>query len=95
MKYAFLEQNLHRVGLTVYEYNSKAQALYERLGFVVEGRKRQAVYHDGHYYDHISMGMLCSEWEAARRQPQPQVVVTAPKPGPTPVSELELYELGW
>ena len=49
---------LTRVELTVREDNLRAKALYEKVGFVVEGVKRKAARHDGKYYDLILMGLL-------------------------------------
>ena len=49
---------LTRVELTVREDNLRAKALYEKVGFVVEGVKRKAALHDGKYYDLILMGLL-------------------------------------
>jgi len=49
---------LTRVELTVREDNERAKALYEEVGFVVEGVKRKAALFDGKYYDLILMGLL-------------------------------------
>ena len=49
---------LTRVELTVREDNLRAKALYEKVGFVVEGVKRKAALHDGKYYGLILMGLL-------------------------------------
>ena len=49
---------LTRVELTVREDNLRAKALYEKVGFVVEGLKRKAALHDGKYYGLILMGLL-------------------------------------
>lgn len=65
--HAFDTLNLNRVWLHVYEYNPRAQHIYEKLGFRVEGRLRQETYRDGRYWDVIAMGLLRPEWEAVRR----------------------------
>ncbi len=49
---------LTRVELTVREGNQRAAALYEKLGFVREGLKRNAVRVDGQYENLIAMAML-------------------------------------
>jgi RimJ/RimL family protein N-acetyltransferase len=49
---------LTRVELTVREHNKRAFALYEKMGFVVEGVKRNAVRVDGRYENLICMGLL-------------------------------------
>ena len=56
---------LHRVGLDVLAINPRAQALYEGVGFRVEGRLREA-YRDGHRWcDAIVMGILEDEFRSA------------------------------
>ncbi|MDA8346052.1 MAG: GNAT family protein [Thermaerobacter sp.] len=46
---------LERLELTVLATNPRAQALYERLGFVVEGRKRGSVISAGRHVDEVMM----------------------------------------
>lgn len=64
--WAFNYANIHRLGLTVYEWNDVAYKLYKRVGFVEEGRKRQALYKTGRRWDEIVMGILVHEWRALR-----------------------------
>jgi RimJ/RimL family protein N-acetyltransferase len=52
------EIGLTRVELTVREDNLRAKALYEKVGFAVEGVKRRAALFDGKYYDLILMSLL-------------------------------------
>jgi RimJ/RimL family protein N-acetyltransferase len=66
--HAFETLNMNRVWLHVYEYNARGQRVYEKIGFRVEGRLRQETYRDGRYWDVIVMGLLRSEWEAARAE---------------------------
>ena len=63
LRYAFETLNLHRVWLHVYEYNDRARRVYEKLGFVHEGRLRQDTYRDGRYRDTLCMAILRPEWE--------------------------------
>ncbi|HJZ45085.1 MAG TPA: GNAT family N-acetyltransferase [Hyphomicrobiaceae bacterium] len=49
---------LSRVELSVRADNARAIALYARLGFVAEGRRRRAVLVDGAYYDVLTMALL-------------------------------------
>jgi RimJ/RimL family protein N-acetyltransferase len=49
---------LTRVELTVRQDNRRAIALYRKLGFALEGRKRKAFRVDGKYYDLLSMAVL-------------------------------------
>ena len=64
--YAFREMGLHRVQLEVAPYNPAGIRAYEKAGFVEEGRRRAAVWHDGRWYDEVLMSVLDSEWAARR-----------------------------
>ena len=63
LRFGFDELNLHRVSLTVLEYNQRAIALYERAGFQREGTFRQFGLRDGQRYDMYLYGLLRSEWQ--------------------------------
>ncbi len=69
-RYAFTELNLHRLSLNVFEENVRAVKSYSKAGFVVEGRMRQFIHRDGQRTDLIFMGILRSEWEKRRNEPQ-------------------------
>ncbi|NTU75527.1 MAG: GNAT family N-acetyltransferase [Anaerolineaceae bacterium] len=64
LRFAFLELNLWRVNLNVFEYNERAQKSYLKVGFREEGRLRQWMRRDGRRWDLIYMGVLRSDWEA-------------------------------
>ena len=64
LDHAFTRLALHRVALTVFEYNSRAIRAYEKSGFTIEGRARQAIFRDGRFWDEIHMSILLEEWEA-------------------------------
>ena len=61
--YGFNTLNLNRIELSVYHFNSRAFKTYQKVGFVEEGRKRQARYHNGKYQDEIFMVILREDWE--------------------------------
>jgi RimJ/RimL family protein N-acetyltransferase len=65
--HAFRRLSLHRVALTVFEFNTRAIRAYEKCGFAVEGRAREAIFRDGRYWDEIHMSVLLEEWEAQNR----------------------------
>ena len=65
-RYAFDELALNKIELAVWEFNVRALRTYQRAGFVVEGRRRDAVFHDGRYWDQVQMGLLRAEYLAAR-----------------------------
>ena len=62
LEHAFERLGMHRVGLSVFSYNERAIRAYEKAGFVIEGRLRDAVVRDGRYHAEIQMGALASEW---------------------------------
>lgn len=64
LQFAFLELNLHRLTLSVFSYNKRAIALYDRLGFVREGVYREYLERDGLRYDMFLYGLLRHEWLA-------------------------------
>jgi RimJ/RimL family protein N-acetyltransferase len=66
--HAFTRLALHRVALTVFEFNVRAIRTYEKCGFAVEGRARGAIFRDGRFWDEIHMSILASEWEARQRE---------------------------
>lgn len=68
LDFAFEILNMQRVGAEVLESHAAAQKLeLNHLGFVVEGRRRKAVYKAGRYYDSIVLGLLRQEWEQQER----------------------------
>lgn len=63
LAHGFETLNLNRIFLRVYESNPRAIRSYEKVGFVHEGRLRQAMYKQGRYIDVLIMSVLRSEWE--------------------------------
>jgi RimJ/RimL family protein N-acetyltransferase len=62
VEHAFRRLGLHRVALSVFEFNERAIRAYRRCGFVVEGRSREAIWRDGRWWDEIAMSILAAEW---------------------------------
>lgn len=60
--FGFGELNLHRVELRVYDFNPRGVRAYEKVGFVHEGRKRDAIWREGAYHDVLLMSILEEEW---------------------------------
>jgi len=54
-----------RIELTVRVDNPRAQRLYERMGFVVEGRISRHMKVDGEYYDSMLMSLLSDDLKGA------------------------------
>lgn len=67
VRYAFEVLNLNRVGLSVYANNPRAIRVYEKSGFVREGRARQAVWREGAYHDELYYAILRQDYETDRR----------------------------
>ena len=49
---------LRRIELTVMAHNTRARALYERMGYLKEGVKRDSLFVDGAFVDEIMMAKL-------------------------------------
>ena len=78
LAHAFTATDLYRIELEVYAFNPRAQHVYERAGFVVEGRRRAAFVFDGQRIDAITMAVLRTDWLAqkhhdARTAPPPDL----------------------
>jgi Acetyltransferases, including N-acetylases of ribosomal proteins len=64
--YSFLDLGLNRLELEVYDFNERGIRCYRSCGFREEGRLRERQYKKGRYVDVLEMGLLRSDWEAAR-----------------------------
>jgi RimJ/RimL family protein N-acetyltransferase len=65
--YAFNVLKLHRVSLRAVDYNSRAIGAYQKCGFVVEGREREAAFVDGIWHDDVMMAILDREYAETQR----------------------------
>jgi RimJ/RimL family protein N-acetyltransferase len=63
LAFAFRELNMHRVQATVFSYNHRSMAMFERLGFRREGAFREFIHRDGERYDMLLYGILRREFE--------------------------------
>jgi len=62
LRYAFDECSLHRLSALMPAYNLGAIRFFERHGFALEVRRRQAVARDGRRWDALQYGLLREEW---------------------------------
>ena len=62
-RHAFRNLNLRRVELEVLESNSRGIHIYEKLGYVREGCKRQAVYKQGRFRNVLLYSALRDEFQ--------------------------------
>ncbi|MFE4537102.1 GNAT family N-acetyltransferase [Streptomyces scopuliridis] len=64
-RYGFEKMRLHKISLTVVTENHAAHRVYQKVGFVDEGRLRQTFRRDGQWYDMFTMGLLEGELRQA------------------------------
>lgn len=81
--HAFGTLGLHRVALSVFGFNERAIRAYLRVGFVTEGKAREAIWRDGRWWDEFHMSVLEPDWRAARWQARAAADgrLEAPDPG--------------
>lgn len=58
----FEKLNMNRLWLLVLADNKRAKHIYEKMGFIEEGRQRQAIFKNGEYRDYIMMSILKDEY---------------------------------
>ena len=68
VEYAFFRLNLRRIDLGVYAEHEVAVRSYEKVGFRIEGRFREDLFHEGQYKDRLWMGLLSSEYERSEKE---------------------------
>jgi len=62
VKHGFNTLNLNRIFLHVFENNHRAIRAYEKAGFMLEGKLRQAEFTDGKYIDILVMSILKDDY---------------------------------
>ena len=60
--YGFRSRNLHRLHLQTLASNEAGLRCYRAVGFVEEGRQREAAWLEGRYDDVVLMSVLRPEW---------------------------------
>ena len=71
LAHAFETLGLHRVSLEVYDFNPRARRTYDKVGFVQEGVRRDALRFDGGWVDSVLMAVLEDEWRQHRGHARP------------------------
>ncbi|MEW2624963.1 GNAT family protein [Streptomyces sp. NPDC048106] len=69
LTYMFAEQRHHKCEVEVYAFNDASLALYQKLGFVEEGRLRQHEFLAGDFHDVVVLGITADEYWAAHPRP--------------------------
>lgn len=67
IQHGFEQLNLHRINSSVYDLNIRSLKMHEKLGFQIEGQRRQNIFKNGAYHDEILLGLLREEWEKITR----------------------------
>lgn len=62
LNYGFATAGLHRIEIRCGSENFRSKAIPERLGFVYEGRAREAEWNHGRFIDLLVYAMLNREW---------------------------------
>ncbi|MEW9094703.1 MAG: GNAT family protein [Clostridiaceae bacterium] len=62
LNYGFGMLNLHRIELEVFPFNQRAIHVYEKIGFIREGIRRDGCFFNNKYYDMITMSILEEEF---------------------------------
>lgn len=65
--WAFRCANLHSLRLSASSANAKGIKAYEKAGFTIEGRMREASWENGKWEDVVLMSVLRGEWEETRK----------------------------
>ena len=63
LRYYFLELRYQKCDVGVFDFNHDSARLHEKLGFVLEGRRRRATYTGGMYHDMLLYGMTVEEFQ--------------------------------
>ncbi|WP_027632784.1 GNAT family N-acetyltransferase [Clostridium hydrogeniformans] len=62
LNYGFGMLNLHRIELEAFSFNERAIHVYEKIGFVREGIRRDGCFFNNKYYNMITMSILEEEF---------------------------------
>jgi RimJ/RimL family protein N-acetyltransferase len=63
LEYAFDELNLHRIAVTLPEYDAAGIEILENAGFTLEIRRKECFFRSDRYWDWLQYGILISEWQ--------------------------------
>ena len=66
LDWAFGHMGLHTVSLIAIEFNQRGIHLYKKLGFRVEGRRKEVCWFNDEWWDEIDFGMTEDEWRALK-----------------------------
>ena len=64
LRYAFHELRLQKCNTACIEMNGPALALYKKIGFLEEGRRRRELFTNGRFYDNVLVGLTREEFDS-------------------------------
>lgn len=64
INYAFLNFNIHKIYLYTNSFNERANKLYAKLGFELEGTLRKHKFKNGKLIDRCVYGLLKEDWQS-------------------------------
>jgi RimJ/RimL family protein N-acetyltransferase len=67
--YGFEQLGMNRISLSVFDHNSRGRRAYEKVGFVLEGTRREALRFGETWIDDHDMAILAAEWQKHRGYP--------------------------
>jgi len=63
IKYGFETLNLHRIYAIIFDFNKPSVKLFEKCGFKFEGKRREAHFIEGRYWDELVYSILMEEYK--------------------------------
>lgn len=64
IKYGMTVLGIHKIELEVYSFNPRAERVYQKAGFLLEGIKRESFRYNGEYIDTKLYGMLQKDYKS-------------------------------
>ncbi|ROV89434.1 hypothetical protein VMCG_10209 [Cytospora schulzeri] len=74
LDWGFRLHGLHRIGIESFSHNKGAGRLYEKLGFIPEQQKREAMWYNGGWSDQLGFAMLENEWRDRRKEVSKEII---------------------
>ncbi len=62
IQYGMEELDLHKISLEVYSFNPRAERVYQKVGFILEGTKREEFLYNQVYFDIKMYGLLKGDY---------------------------------
>lgn len=67
LDFAFHDLHLHKVEADIFAYNKRSAHVCKKLGFKIEGTKKDHIRYKGKYYDEIQVGLFKGWWAKRRK----------------------------